>query len=68
MKDLIVDKVKELFLTFGFKSVTMDHIANEMGISKKTIYNFFHLSNSTEYSIKALQVLHHIGVIDLVLL
>jgi len=45
MKDLIVDKAKELFLTFGFKSVTMDHIANEMGISKKTIYNFFNNKN-----------------------
>ena len=28
-------------LNFGFKSVTMDQIANEIGISKKTIYNFF---------------------------
>ena len=45
MKDLIVDKAKELFLTLGFKSVTMDHIANEMGISKKTIYNFFNNKN-----------------------
>ena len=41
MKDLILNKGSELFLTLGFKSVTMDHIANEMGISKKTIYNFF---------------------------
>ena len=45
MKDLIVEKAKELFLTLGFKSVTMDHIANELGISKKTIYNFFKNKN-----------------------
>ena len=46
MKELILEKTRELFLTIGFKSVTMDHIANEMGISKKTIYNFF--ENKTE--------------------
>jgi len=28
----------ELFLTLGFKSVTMDDIANQLGISKKTLY------------------------------
>jgi len=41
LKELILEKTRELFLTIGFKSVTMDHIANAMGISKKTIYNFF---------------------------
>ncbi|MDA7810562.1 TetR/AcrR family transcriptional regulator [Flavobacteriaceae bacterium] len=46
MKKLILEKTRELFFTIGFKSVTMDHIANEMGISKKTIYNFF--ENKTE--------------------
>lgn len=30
-----------MFLTLGFKSVTMDDIAREMGISKKTIYSHF---------------------------
>jgi AcrR family transcriptional regulator len=30
-----------MYLTLGFKSVTMDDIANEMGISKKTIYQHF---------------------------
>tara|TARA_B100001175_G_C19512742_1_gene645010 strand:+ start:3171 stop:3830 length:660 start_codon:yes stop_codon:yes gene_type:complete len=46
LKDLIIIKSKELFLTLGFKSVTMDHIANELGISKKTIYNFFKNKNT----------------------
>ena len=41
MKELILDKTRELFLTIGFKSVTMDQIANAMGISKKTIYNAY---------------------------
>ena len=46
MKELILDKTRELFLTIGFKSVTMDQIANAMGMSKKTIYNSF--ENKTE--------------------
>ncbi len=41
MKDKIVQKATDLFLKLGFKSVTMDDIANEMAISKKTIYAHF---------------------------
>ena len=41
MREKILNKSAELFLTYGFKSVTMDDIANEMGISKKTIYQHF---------------------------
>ncbi|HLV92216.1 MAG TPA: TetR/AcrR family transcriptional regulator [Aequorivita sp.] len=41
MKDKIIHKASELFLKLGFKSVTMDDIATEMGISKKTIYSHF---------------------------
>ena len=46
MKDKIIQKAAELFINLGFKSVTMDDIANEMGISKKTIYT--HYNNKTE--------------------
>ncbi|MCC1484341.1 TetR/AcrR family transcriptional regulator [Winogradskyella immobilis] len=46
MRDKIIQKSAELFLNLGFKSVTMDDIANEMGISKKTIY--VHFSNKTK--------------------
>ena len=41
MKKKIIIKSTELFLNLGFKSVTMDDIAAEMGISKKTIYQYF---------------------------
>lgn len=41
MKEKIISKATELFLKLGFKSVTMDDIACEMCISKKTIYKFF---------------------------
>ncbi len=41
MKEKILIKSTEMFLTLGFKSVTMDDIAAEMAISKKTIYQFY---------------------------
>lgn len=46
MREKIINKATELFLTLGFKSVTMDDIANELGISKKTIY--VHFENKTK--------------------
>ena len=41
MKEEIIRTAADMFLTLGFKSVTMDDIANNMGISKKTIYAHF---------------------------
>jgi len=41
MKETILKKAGEIFLKYGFKSVTMDDIANDLGISKKTIYKFY---------------------------
>lgn len=46
MKDKVLKKATELFLTLGVKSVTMDDLAHEMGISKKTIYT--HFENKTK--------------------
>jgi AcrR family transcriptional regulator len=41
MKEKIITKAGEMFLKLGFKSITMDDIAGEMCISKKTIYKYF---------------------------
>ena len=41
MKELILKKTGDIFLKFGFKSVTMDDIANDLAISKKTLYKYF---------------------------
>jgi AcrR family transcriptional regulator len=46
MKESIINTSSELFLNLGFKSVTMDDIANALGISKKTIY--VHFPNKTQ--------------------
>jgi AcrR family transcriptional regulator len=41
VKNKIIQTAETLFLKLGFKSVTMDDISNELGMSKKTIYQFF---------------------------
>jgi len=41
MKKTILEKSGEVFLKYGFKTATMDDIANELAISKKTIYKYF---------------------------
>ena len=41
MREKILFAASELFLNYGFKSVTMDDIADKLGISKKTIYQHF---------------------------
>ncbi|WP_291965440.1 TetR/AcrR family transcriptional regulator [Maribacter sp.] len=45
MKEKIRETASQLFLERGFKSITMDDIAKEIGISKKTIYSEY--SNKT---------------------
>jgi AcrR family transcriptional regulator len=37
----ILVKAKELFMRFGIRSVSMDDIASHLGMSKKTIYQFY---------------------------
>lgn len=46
MRETILNKAMEMFLAYGFKSVTMDDIAAQLGISKKTIYQ--HFANKTD--------------------
>ncbi|TXK71511.1 TetR/AcrR family transcriptional regulator [Mesonia sp. HuA40] len=41
MKEKILKTATDLFLSFGFKNVTMDVIAQNLGISKKTIYTYY---------------------------
>lgn len=56
MKDKIIKKATDMFLKLGFKSVTMDDIACEMCISKKTIYKYF--SNKEKLIEEGTEVVH----------
>ena len=40
-KDRILEAAHELFFKYGIKSITMDDFSKHLGISKKTIYQFF---------------------------
>jgi AcrR family transcriptional regulator len=41
VKEKILVEAETLFMRFGFKSITMDDVARELGISKKTLYLHF---------------------------
>ena len=57
MKEKIISKAKDMFLKLGFKSITMDDIACEMCISKKTIYKYF--ANKERLIEECTQVVHN---------
>jgi TetR/AcrR family transcriptional regulator, cholesterol catabolism regulator len=40
-KERILEKAHELFMQYGIRSVSMDDIANSLGMSKKTLYQYF---------------------------
>lgn len=37
----ILEKCERLFMRYGIKSVTMDDVSRELGMSKKTLYQYF---------------------------
>lgn len=41
MKQQILQKATQLFGMYGVKSITMDDLAKELGVSKKTIYQYY---------------------------
>ena len=45
MKHSITQKALTYFLQYGFKTFTMDNLANSLGISKKTLYEQFASKN-----------------------
>ena len=41
MQEKIIDQIEDKFFKEGFYKTTMDEVASELGMSKKTIYKFF---------------------------
>jgi AcrR family transcriptional regulator len=41
IRDRIIEAAAESFRTYGIRSVTMDSLANQLGMSKRTIYEIF---------------------------
>jgi len=50
--EVILEKVSELYGKYGIKSVTMDDVSRELGISKKTLY--LHVENKSDLVTKVL--------------
>ena len=46
IKDRIIEKAHELFMRYGIRSVSMDDIALQLGMSKKTLY--LHVADKDE--------------------
>src|SRR6478735_7607373 len=46
IKNRIISGAESLFLAYGVKSITMDEVAKNLGVSKKTIYQ--HVSDKDE--------------------
>jgi AcrR family transcriptional regulator len=40
-RDRIQEKANEMFMRYGIRSVSMDDIAGHLGMSKKTLYQYF---------------------------
>ena len=53
----ILEKVSALYRKYGIKSVTMDDVAHELGISKKTLYQY--VSDKSELVEKAVEYTRH---------
>ncbi len=52
-RNTIIAKCTELFLRYGVKNLTMDDIARELGMSKKTIYQY--VQNKSDLVKKVMQ-------------
>lgn len=49
----ILEKVAELYLKYGIRSITMDDVSRELGISKKTLYQY--VSDKDELVLKVVE-------------
>ncbi|NQZ77111.1 MAG: TetR/AcrR family transcriptional regulator [Ekhidna sp.] len=50
-KEKILDSAEELFIQFGIRSVTMDDVAREASMSKKTLYQHFDNKDGLVYEV-----------------
>jgi AcrR family transcriptional regulator len=59
MQDRILNKARELMFQTGVKHVTMDDLATQLGISKKTIYQFFKDKDALVSSVVEFELANH---------
>ncbi|MET0466227.1 MAG: TetR/AcrR family transcriptional regulator [Chitinophagaceae bacterium] len=59
-KERISAKAEELFMKFGIRSVSMDDIANHLGMSKKTLYQYYEDKDELVMAV----VMNHISTLE----
>jgi AcrR family transcriptional regulator len=62
MEELILNNASGLFFSYGLKSVSMDDLARQTGVSKKTIYQFYTDKNELVNTIVDKLLLCHSGL------
>lgn len=55
-QERILQKGQDLFLRYGIRSITMDEIAAQLGMSKKTIYQYFSDKNELVDAVAAAHI------------
>ncbi|MEM8900589.1 MAG: TetR/AcrR family transcriptional regulator [Bacteroidota bacterium] len=51
MRERILEQASSLFMKWGIKNITLDEIAKGLGISKKTIYQYFENKGKLVYEV-----------------
>ena len=59
MQQRIVEEAHKLFLTYGIRSISMDDITHKLGISKKTIYQYFEDKDALVDAVVSIEMTHH---------
>ena len=60
----ILEKVSMLYRKYGIKSITMDDVAEELGISKKTLYHY--VSDKKDLVQKVVEHVRHCNFVSMV--
>ncbi len=64
MQNRILNKARELMFQTGVKHVTMDELANQLGISKKTIYQYYKDKDSLVTAVVENELANHALICD----
>lgn len=59
VQERIAGKAHELFMRYGIRSVSMDEVAGQLGMSKKTIYQFYTDKDALVDDVISLEVKAH---------
>ncbi|MEN9656060.1 MAG: hypothetical protein RL311_999, partial [Bacteroidota bacterium] len=68
MEDRIVNKAQELMFQTGVKHVTMDELATQLGISKKTIYQYYKDKDSLVTAVVERELKNHAHICNTTML